>query len=90
MSAPLILVDQVMIILLAGIVAAKLSDRLGLPSIIPLFIIGYIVGPDVLGVFAPLSLGLSLSALVTLAIPVILFDEGMRIDLRLFANNIVK
>ncbi|HVP92791.1 MAG TPA: sodium:proton antiporter [Acidobacteriota bacterium] len=83
MSTPLILVDQIMIILVAGIVAAKLSERFGLPSIIPLFIIGYIVGPDVLGVFAPLSLGLSLSVLVTLAIPVILFDEGMRIDLKL-------
>ena len=72
-----------MIILVAGIVAAKLSERLGLPSIIPLFIIGYVVGPDVLGIFAPLKLGLSLSALVTLAIPVILFDEGMRIDLKI-------
>jgi cell volume regulation protein A len=83
LSAPLILVDQIMIILVAGIVAAKLSERLGLPSIIPLFIIGYIVSPEVLGIFAPLKLGLSLSALVTLAIPVILFDEGMRIDLKI-------
>ncbi len=82
MAEPYILVDQVLIILVAGIVAAKLSGRIGIPNIIPLFIIGYIVGPEVLGVFAPLKLGLSLSALVTLAIPVILFDEGLRIDMK--------
>lgn len=83
MIEPFVIMDQIIIILLAGVVAAKISERFGLPSIIPLFIIGYLVGPEGLGIFVPLSLGLSLSAVVTLAIPVILFDEGMRIDLKL-------
>jgi cell volume regulation protein A len=83
-AEPFVLVEQVIIVLLAGIIGAKLSERVGLPTVIPLFISGYIIGPDGLGIFAPLELGLSLSVIVTLAIPVILFDEGMRIDLRLF------
>ncbi|HVP16218.1 MAG TPA: sodium:proton antiporter [candidate division Zixibacteria bacterium] len=83
MVEPFMIMDQIIIILLAGVVAAKISERFGVPSIIPLFIIGYLVGPEGLGIFVPLSLGLSLSAVVTLAIPVILFDEGMRIDLNL-------
>jgi cell volume regulation protein A len=82
-AEPFVMVEQVIIVLLAGIIGAKLSERFGLPMIIPLFISGYIIGPEGLGVFAPLELGLSLSVIVTLAIPVILFDEGMRIDLRL-------
>jgi NhaP-type Na+/H+ or K+/H+ antiporter len=82
-AEPFALVEQVIIVLLAGIIGAKLSERVGLPPVIPLFLSGYIIGPDGLGIFAPLELGLSLSVIVTLAIPVILFDEGMRIDLRL-------
>ena len=83
MAEPFVMMEQVIIVLLAGIIGAKLSERFGLPMIIPLFISGYIIGPEELGIFAPLELGLSLSVIVTLAIPVILFDEGMRIDLKL-------
>jgi cell volume regulation protein A len=86
MIEPFAIMDQLIIIVLAGVIAAKLSERLGVPTIIPLFVIGYLVGPEVLDIFAPLSLGLSLSAIVTMAIPVILFDEGMRIDLRLLSE----
>ncbi len=83
MAQPFAVIEQIIIVLLAGVIVAKLSERFGLPSIIPLFISGYLIGPEVLGIFAPLQLGLSLSVLATFAIPVILFDEGMRIDLRL-------
>lgn len=83
MAEPFIYIDQILIILIAGIIAAKFSEHVGLPTIIPLFIIGYVVGPEGLGIFEPLKLGLSLSALVTIAIPVILFDEGTRIDVKL-------
>lgn len=83
MAEPFIFVDQILIILVAGIVAAKFSERVGLPPIIPLFVIGYFVGPEGLGIFVPLKLGLSLSALVTIAIPVILFEEGARTNAKL-------
>lgn len=83
MAEPFVMMEQVIIVLLAGIIGAKLSERFGLPMIIPLFLSGYLIGPEGLGIFVPLELGLSLSVIVTLAIPVILFDEGMRIDHRL-------
>ncbi|MGQ9566404.1 MAG: cation:proton antiporter [Candidatus Bathyarchaeales archaeon] len=83
MAEPFVMMEQVIIVLLAGIIGAKLSERFGLPIIIPLFISGYLIGPEGLGIFAPLELGLSLSVIVTLAIPIILFDEGMRIDIKL-------
>ena len=83
MAQPFAVIEQVIIVLLAGIIVAKLSERFGFPSIIPLFICGYLIGPEVLGIFVPSQLGLSLSVLATFAIPVILFDEGMRIDLKL-------
>lgn len=83
MAEPFVMMEQVIIVLLAGIIGAKLSERFGLPMIIPLFISGYLIGPEVLGIFAPLELGLSLSIIVTLVIPVVLFDEGMHIDLKL-------
>jgi Kef-type K+ transport system membrane component KefB len=47
--------EQVIIVLLAVIIGAKLSERFGLPMIIPLFISGYIIGPEGLGIFAPLK-----------------------------------
>jgi cell volume regulation protein A len=83
MVEPFVIMDQIIIILLAGVIVAKISERFGLPSIIPLFIIGYLVGSEGLDIFVPLTLVLSLSVVVTLALRVILFDEGMRIDLKL-------
>jgi len=80
---PFVMMEQVVIVLLAGIIGAKLSERFGLPMIIPLFLSGYLIGPEGIDIFAPLELGLSLSVIVTVAVPVILFNEGMRIDVKL-------
>jgi len=38
--------------------------------IIPLFLSGYLIGPEGIDIFAPLELGLSLSVIVTVAVPV--------------------
>jgi potassium/hydrogen antiporter len=75
--------QQAIIILIAGILGAKVAERFKVPIIIPLLISGYIAGPEILGIFAPLKLGLSLEAITSLAIPVILFEEGMHIDIAL-------
>ena len=56
MAEPFAMMEQVIIVLLAGIIGAKLSERFGLPMIIPLFISGYIIGPEGLGIFAPRNL----------------------------------
>jgi cell volume regulation protein A len=83
MAEPFVMMEQVIIVLLAGIIGAKLSERFGLPTIIPLFLSGYLIGPEGIGIFVPSELGLSLSVIVTLAIPVILYSEGMRTDMTL-------
>lgn len=83
MAEPFVMMEQVVIVLLAGIIGAKLAERFGLPIFVPLFLSGYFIGSEGIGIFVPSELGLSLSVIVTLAIPIILFDEGMRIDLKL-------
>lgn len=74
-------VEQIVIILLFGVVGAKLADRFDLPSIIPLFLSGFLLGPEVLGLFDPARIGLSLTTLATLLTPLILFNEGMHIEM---------
>lgn len=74
--------EQVAIILFAGVVGARIAEEFRIPIIIPLLITGYILGPELLGIFDPASLGLSLSFLVVLLIPVILFNESIRTDSR--------
>lgn len=81
MAEPIPPVDEVVLILLLGVVGAKLAERLRIPRILPLFASGYIVGPDVLGIFDPSVIGVPLSALVFVAIPPILFHEGIRTDI---------
>lgn len=81
MSNPLINVEQIVIILLFGVVGAKLADIFDLPSIIPLLLSGFLLGPEFLGLFDPARIGLSLTTLATLLTPLILFNESMRIEL---------
>jgi cell volume regulation protein A len=81
MSNPLLNVDQIVIILLFGVVGAKLADRFNLPSIIPLLVSGFLLGPEAFDLFNPGSIGLSLTTISTLLTPVILFNEGMHIEL---------
>ncbi|MFQ5870695.1 MAG: cation:proton antiporter [Candidatus Geothermarchaeales archaeon] len=83
-SGQIINVGQIVLILLLGVVGARLSHRLNLPIVIPLFTAGYLVGPEVLDIFDPAALGLTLSALLVLAIPPILFSEGLYIEIELF------
>jgi len=83
MAGPFVMTEQVIIVLLAGIVGAKLSEHFGLPMIIPLFLSGYLIGPKGIGIFVPSELRLSLSVIIVLVIPVILYSEGMHIDLKL-------
>ncbi len=81
MSPTLPHIDQIVIILLFGVVGAKLADLFDLPIIIPLLFSGFLLGPEGLGLFDPTSLGLSLATLATLLIPLILFNEGLHIGI---------
>jgi len=81
MVQPLLNVEQIVIILLFGVVGAKIADRFNLPSIIPLLLSGFLLGPEVLGLFDPSKIGLSLTTLATILTPLILFNEGMHIEI---------
>ncbi len=65
------------LILVAGIAAQLLSDRLRIPSILPLLLIGFLVGP-ILGVFDPDRLfGDLLFPGVSLGVAIILFEGAL-------------
>jgi len=74
---------QIIIILLAGIIGAKIAERARLPIVIPLVITGYLIGPYSpigLNVFNPLDLGVSLETITNILIPLILFHAGLSFD----------
>jgi NhaP-type Na+/H+ or K+/H+ antiporter/Trk K+ transport system NAD-binding subunit len=70
----------VAIALAAGIVAQSLARHIRLPGIVLLIAAGILLGPDVLGVVQPDSLGVSLHILVGFAIAVILFEGGLNLE----------
>ena len=62
----------------AGLVAQVIGARWRIPAIVPLLVMGMLLGPSGVGVVQPVSLGGGLSVIVKLAVAVILFDGGMR------------
>lgn len=73
---------QVAGLVVAAVAAGWLADRLRIPSILPLLVVGVLVGP-VLGWIDPDALlGDLLVPLVTLAVGVILFEGGLSLRLR--------
>ncbi len=82
-TAPLLgeRVSQFVMIILAGVIGAKLADRFNLPKILPLLVSGYILGPEVLNLLNPESIGVNFEVLANLLIPLILFNEGMHIEI---------
>lgn len=73
-------VSQFIVIILAGVIGAKLAERLNLPRVLPLIISGYLLGPEGLNLFDPGKLSLTFDVLAFLIIPLMLFNEGMHID----------
>lgn len=67
--------------LAAGMIAQVLARHLKVPGIVLLLASGVLLGPDVLGILRPGTLGGSLHALVGFAVAVILFDGGMNLNL---------
>lgn len=66
--------------LAAGLIAQALAHHIRLPGIVLLLASGALLGPDVLGVVQPQSLGGALSHLVGFAVAVILFEGGLNLD----------
>lgn len=68
--------------LTAGMLAHAVARHLNLPSILLLLVAGVALGPDGVGVVQPQSLGTSLFELVGAATAIILFEGGLRLELR--------
>jgi NhaP-type Na+/H+ or K+/H+ antiporter len=67
--------------LAAGMLAQALAQHLRIPGIVLLLGMGVLLGPDVLNVVRPGTLGASLHTLVGFAVAVILFEGGMNLSL---------
>lgn len=67
--------------LAAGMVAQTLARHLRIPGIVLLLGSGVLLGPDILNLVRPSSLGASLHDLVGFAVAVILFEGGMNLKL---------
>src|SRR5690606_24977964 len=71
----------------AGALLVALSDSLRVPSIALLLVGGVLLGPEVLGLVQPDSLGRGLEVVVTLAIGIILFEGGLTLDIAGFRRE---
>jgi NhaP-type Na+/H+ or K+/H+ antiporter len=67
--------------LAAGIAAQSAARHLRIPGIVLLLAAGVLLGPDVLGVVRPESLGDGLHMLVGMAVAVVLFEGGLNLRL---------
>ena len=65
----------------AGLFAQVLGDRWRIPAIVPLLVIGMVLGPSGVGLVQPAALGSGLAVLVKLAVAVILFDGALNLRL---------
>ncbi|MCA9627494.1 MAG: cation:proton antiporter [Myxococcales bacterium] len=71
----------------AGVFLIALASRLRLPSITLLLLGGILLGPEVLGVVHPHTLGDGLETVVTLAVAVVLFEGGLTLDIAGFRRE---
>ncbi len=67
--------------LAAGVLAQAVGQRLRIPGIVLLLVLGVILGPEVLNWVRPETLGPSLSHIVGLSVAVILFEGGLALNL---------
>ncbi len=72
----------VAIAIACGMVGQAIAQHLRLPGIVLLLVLGVVLGPDVANVVQPESLGDGLSALVGIAVAVILFEGGFSLEWR--------
>ncbi|MFT6397412.1 MAG: NhaP-type Na+/H+ or K+/H+ antiporter/Trk K+ transport system NAD-binding subunit [Bradymonadia bacterium] len=65
----------------AGVIAQTVAHHVKIPGIVLLLAAGVILGPDVLGVIHPSTLGHALTSLVGFAVAIILFEGGLNLNL---------
>lgn len=67
--------------LASGIVAQTVASHLRVPGIVLLLATGVVLGPDILDVVRPVTLGDGLGGLVGFAVAIILFEGGMNLHM---------
>lgn len=77
MDAGTILTD-ILVVLVAARMAAELTPRLGIPSVVGEIVAGFLVGPAVLGLVHPSE---ALDVLAQLGVILLLVEVGMQMDL---------
>jgi NhaP-type Na+/H+ or K+/H+ antiporter len=65
-----------------GIAAQVIAERIRLPAILPLLVLGIVAGPGFLRWFDPNSLGHGLEVVIHLGVAIILFEGGLTLDLK--------
>lgn len=65
----------------AGMIAQIVGQRWRTPALVPLLVLGMVLGPSGFGLIQPATLGSGLSILVKLAVAVILFDGALNLRL---------
>ncbi|AFZ57356.1 cation:proton antiporter [Anabaena cylindrica FACHB-243] len=73
---------QMVFTVIAGISAQVMAAYLKLPSIVLLLLLGILLGADGIGLLHPHVLGTGLEVIVSLATAIILFEGGLKLDLR--------
>jgi len=71
---------MVIIAVIAGVVAQILSVLVGTPSIVLLFVVGILVGPELLGIVNPEVFGEGFEIIIRLCVAIILFEAGLNLD----------
>lgn len=76
------LLQTISVAIFLGIFAQVVADRLKLPAILPLLILGMIAGPQALGLLDPAELGDGLEVFIKIGVAIILFEGGLSLDPR--------
>jgi NhaP-type Na+/H+ or K+/H+ antiporter len=67
--------------LAAGVMTQAVAFRMRIPSIVLLLVVGFLLGPEFVGLVRPATLGSGLITLVGFAVAVVLFEGGMNLNL---------
>lgn len=69
------------IALVAGVLTQAVAFRVRIPGIVLLLVVGFLLGPEFVGLVRPAMLGSALMTLVGFAVAVVLFEGGMNLSL---------
>lgn len=67
-------------VLIIGTIAQITAERLHIPAIGPLLIIGLLVGPDIIGLIQPEILGANFNLIIRMAVAIVVFEGGLLLN----------